>query len=351
MTSLYVRSNATIGRLSILGSVVASSIASSRGYGFRRSHAPRRRCVVVLVSGQVTWNDHSAGPRHFANRARAAYLRHYRPRGARNLGCGTLVASSRFGDVDRGRSGARRPFWREGPPQACRVGREVHDVAVDQVPARRPRRRDSTSQVVGRRPATQARQRRRRPTRRGIHVRFDTPMGSAQAVGTPAIPSLRRPRRHRRSRAGTTSLRAPGSPLLLLGALRAVRRLGWSGPRYTWLHEQTSAPHCCAGHKFPPCQTHPRQDPTACRGAPRPGHDFQTRRVVCSPKVRSACPFPVIALFPRRAPRSPEESRNVTGQIDNYIAIREVQQAVSEKSPNSHRRARCETWSAMSAHV
>ena len=161
-----------------------------------------------------------------------------------------LVASSRFGDVEsRGEvvlvdpSGVKvqvrgRDAWE----------REVHDVAVDQVPARHlmvgetfniaggwssfpPHKHDGADGEP--------------ELEEAYTFRFDPPDGfgfqAVERAGDPA--SLRRPRR----RHGRDPERVPPrlrgtrlSPLLLLGALGPVRRLEMvEDARYSWLHEQT----------------------------------------------------------------------------------------------------------------
>jgi 5-deoxy-glucuronate isomerase len=96
-------------------------------------------CVVVLERGEVEWNG-VAGRRSspFAERAHAAYL----PAGAAlevetTSGAELLVATSRFGDVEHGEIVVVDPT-RVAVQVRGRDAweREVHDLAVDQVPAR-----------------------------------------------------------------------------------------------------------------------------------------------------------------------------------------------------------------------
>ncbi|HEY7105282.1 MAG TPA: 5-deoxy-glucuronate isomerase [Acidimicrobiia bacterium] len=98
-------------------------------------------CVVVLVRGAATWNgDEVSRPSPFAGRAYAAYLAGDAALDVRATArTELLVATSRFGDVDAVRTAPvvvdpsmvsvqtrGRAEWE----------REVHDVVVDQVPAR-----------------------------------------------------------------------------------------------------------------------------------------------------------------------------------------------------------------------
>ena len=143
MTSLYVRSNATIGRHSIYSGrwLQLDRVVADTGSVVHLRAPSADECVVVLVSGQVTWNGVTARRTSpFRERAHAAYLPPTTDLEVHATSdAELLVASSRFGDVESGGevvlvdpSGVKvqvrgRAAWE----------REVHDVAVDQVPARR----------------------------------------------------------------------------------------------------------------------------------------------------------------------------------------------------------------------
>jgi 5-deoxy-glucuronate isomerase len=98
-------------------------------------------CVVVQVRGKATWNGaHVSRTSPFAERAHAAYLA-----GDASLDVGAtdrtelLIATSRFGDVDVDLPG---PVVVEPSMVTVQTRgraqweRDVHDVALDQVPAR-----------------------------------------------------------------------------------------------------------------------------------------------------------------------------------------------------------------------
>jgi 5-deoxy-glucuronate isomerase len=110
--------------------------------GTIHSHpAPARdECVVVLLRGEVVWNGvvaHRSSP--FAERAHAAYLA---PGTALEVRAASdaelLVATSTFGDVERGEDAVLVDPAQVTVQQRGRDAwaREVHDVVVDQVPAR-----------------------------------------------------------------------------------------------------------------------------------------------------------------------------------------------------------------------
>jgi 5-deoxy-glucuronate isomerase len=142
MTSLRVRRNDATGTQPIYSGrwLQLDRVTLSPGALHTVRSPARDESVVVLVRGSVVWNDvtaHRSSPFH--ERAHAAYLP---PDTALDVRAGAetelLVATSRFGDVDA-HGGAMfvdptlvtvqmrgRDAWE----------REVHDVAVDQVPAR-----------------------------------------------------------------------------------------------------------------------------------------------------------------------------------------------------------------------
>ncbi len=142
MSSLHVRSDDRAGRHSIYEGrwlqLDRVMVPSGSGLPFRAPSGDE--CVVVLVHGEVAWNGVTARRSSpFHERAHAAYL----PADAEldvhaTSDAELLLATSRFGDVepngdvvlvDPSRVTVQvhgRDAWE----------REVHDIAVDQVPAR-----------------------------------------------------------------------------------------------------------------------------------------------------------------------------------------------------------------------
>jgi 5-deoxy-glucuronate isomerase len=142
MTSLHVSPSSGPGRRSVYDGrwLHLERLRLAAGSSDEVRAPPDDECVVVLVQGEVSWNGVEARRSSpFLDHASAAYLP---PRTVLSVTASSdaelLVATSRFGDVDAG-----------GDPVLVGPGevrvqvrgrdaweREVHDVAIDQVPAR-----------------------------------------------------------------------------------------------------------------------------------------------------------------------------------------------------------------------
>jgi 5-deoxy-glucuronate isomerase len=142
MTSLHVRSTDATGQHTIYSGrwLQLDRVIATAGSVLAVRAPAGDECVIVLLRGEVSWNGVSARRTSpFHERAHAAYL----PANAElelraTADSELLVATSRFGDVER--KGAVVLV----DPSSVKVQvrgreaweREVHDVAVDQVPAR-----------------------------------------------------------------------------------------------------------------------------------------------------------------------------------------------------------------------
>jgi 5-deoxy-glucuronate isomerase len=142
MTSLHVRSTGATGRHSVYDGrwLQLDRVVLAPGSTHHVRAPSRDESVVVLVRGEIVWNGataHRSSP--FGGRAHAAYLPADTELAVRAVSdAELLVATSRFGDVEAGGEVVLvdpaavsvqvrgRDAWQ----------REVHDVAVDQVPAR-----------------------------------------------------------------------------------------------------------------------------------------------------------------------------------------------------------------------
>jgi 5-deoxy-glucuronate isomerase len=142
MTSLSVASSSEPGRSSIYGGrwLALDRVRLTAGDRDEVRAPAGDECVVVLAKGDVVWNGLDARRSSmFDERASAAYLP---PDTALAVAATTdaelLVATSTFGDVD---AGSEPVFVDPTDVAVQRRGRdqwerEVHDVAIDQVPAR-----------------------------------------------------------------------------------------------------------------------------------------------------------------------------------------------------------------------
>jgi 5-deoxy-glucuronate isomerase len=145
MTSLHVAASSAPGISTVYAGrwlrLERLRLAARAGHELRAPAGDE--CVVVLLRGDVVWNGTAARrSSSFGQRASAVYLP---PGSVLAVSAASeselLVATSRFGDVD-GRQGGGEPVF-VGPNEVTvqvrgreMWEREVHDVAVDQVPAR-----------------------------------------------------------------------------------------------------------------------------------------------------------------------------------------------------------------------
>ena len=142
MTSLHVRSTGVAGQQRIYAGrwLQLDRVVLPPG-SERTFRAPSDdECVVVLIRGEVTWNGVAARRSSpFHDRAHAAYLPADAALDVRATSdAEVLVATSRFGDVE-----PHGPVVLVDPSRVTvhtrgrdLWEREVHDIAVDQIPAR-----------------------------------------------------------------------------------------------------------------------------------------------------------------------------------------------------------------------